>query len=1492
MGAFDDLVPGQQKAASGAFDDLVPKSKPAVLNAEPDTAGFIAQGPGAVVESVGRMLSDMVGQAGGALVGGARAVPKLFQGDTAGAADSVRGGMAAGGEMMTPSRTFFAPTRTFDDALSTGFEHVREGMGQGMEAMETVRGKVAQRIPGAKSLPWDVGPRPEAARSIGEYLFDAPAAVAPLSMLRGAVRARAGRTAPEPIVEAPRGPDPQFVADFEAHRPLLEANGITDISHPSAPAAVDALNARAARRAENRVAPSDMLLNDQQMILDAIQQGERHPAQAPWAGRVAEERPVMIAGERAGEAFEATPGALAGRVEAERPYPDTVGPREGAVAPVERAAVGEAYGPSQYARDVGVPKDWRVRPAAEDAKVGNDRAESGNVPHVTEGDMPELQQKPVVSKVSEPVESAPSAAPVARQVAVRSADAVGEGGVSPPVAVDSPPLPLQKTAPMPATFAKEATDTAPPGKVVGSIGIKTIEQMMDTPAERAHQARLAALRASFDDAGEYVHPVGSRVVTRFSEDPVTVIGHDILEKRNTSSIPGTEEMFDYQIPAYRVRNVAGKEITVGGDEISKTFTRPEMRVTNESHAPNQEIGRGSEPGDRGDVSAERGASAPRGRSIAEANVDERSGAPRREDAAAPTQEAAAQNDARGSGARGAEEARQAGKSEEVNAQGASNDSARPADHPRGDGGEAVTPTRSDERALPGGDGVRESVAGETAGGADVRAEAAGSGRDGVVDGASDIGTLYANPFGKALGWAAGDTAAWSKSLAAVKDTISTLKQKRHPDAGVQVKENWLRAILASSSADVRAKVKQTGSDTARWVVDQFHQEAGSGRAIGETFESSMHAWVNQHLIKLDPTLSKSSASELQQAVTQVTNGNAISPAAKSIKAALADALDYMKKSGVDVGEVKRGYFPREFDKRLVDTRPKAEFVDALAMEYRRQGLDPKDAKASAESLYNVTVFGDHSSIFTGDKGSGPAPFLKGRVFGPEVDKPSHPLNKFLVRDPLVVLPRYLMAVAKRSEIAKRFGDNFSGWEKIAKKIEGEGGAGVMESLRDYVGMAAGLKGSGLSPRAQRASSWMRTWGAFMFLEKATLSSLSEFIVPAVRSGNVMDIGRSLKNTLADLVNTKDAAQRRAFAEDLGLISGHLSDGIMTARWAGGDPISAVESKLATNYFRRIGLTQWTDATQVSAANLSQVFIRRLAIDHAAGGKLTARQLNDLGVPESQHAAFAKFVQSKSGGMPTAADLSGSAMGDLYAKAVRTFTHQSIMMPSATLKPRYMHSPIGAIIGQLQSFNYAFYENVMKRTGRMAKEAVTGADYTMAERAQLLAPIATIPMLWAAAYAIGEGRDALLGDPNARKDDTPGKKILRAVSRGAPIAPIDPIAQYLSSARYRTDAVKFAAGPVIGTISSGADAARDLAFSNSDKTNTAERKAAKAFYDLFLEPTANLALGVTPVSPLSAAATQAAGAGGVREKFVSSLAGPAKPKNERDTGRTSGRTNSR
>ncbi len=829
-------------------------------------------------------------------------------------------------------------------------------------------------------------------------------------------------------------------------------------------------------------------------------------------------------------------------------------------------------------------------------------------------------------------------------------------------------------------------------------------------------------------------------------------------------------------------------------------------------------------------------------------------------------------------------------------------------------GGAVRPATAPEFQLerPTESGLRERAdAGRRAGDERARVEAAPPAEDFTLTGSNRPadeaaargqqelkpdkvggGTLYGglplDKIAKAIGWAVGDTKAWSDSIGRFANDLRDAGGKTPSPEG-NVVGRFFRAVFDSASGDMRSVLKKNPSATAQSVIDHFHTEAGSARHSGEIYSSAVNAWTNKLLSRLDGSIKEFEGNKqaLEQIAALVRNPRGIKPgskihdAAQTIRTLLDDALKYMRAAGVEIGEVRDGYYPREFDMREVMRNPKA-FIDAAARAYREGGASATDALAAAKQLHDGMVFGESGSIFRTDKGSPQAPFLKGRVFGKQVDDPKHPLHDFLMHDPSQSIPIYLERAAKRAEIARRFGDNFSKWGEIEKKVIAEGGGAILPKLRDYVTLAAKLKAPGVSDFSLRASSVARTWGSLMFLEKATLSSLTEFIVPAIRTGNALDIARSLKNTVSDLVNeTKGATERRAFAEDLGIIASKLSDQVSAARFSGGEPVSMLESKILGKYFRRTGLTQWTDATFVSAADLGRVFLRRLSKEmDAGGGKLAERHLAELGVPKEQAKAFAKYALSKNDGMPGAGDLDGP-LGDVYRTAIRRFAQQSIMRPDATLRPGWMAHPIGSIVGQLQSFNYAFFENVLKRNARLAKEAVTGADYTMIERARLLMPTMMLPMLVGAAYAVGEARDAAFGDPERRKEETGAQKVLKAASRGMPIAPLDPLLNYATAARYQRGATDVFAGPVLGTAGRGMDAVRNVLANNSPNTNTAERQAAKAVYDIFIEPAVNLMLTASPVTLVAAAATQAAGSGRLRERFVTAAAGEGKKTNQND-----------
>lgn len=711
----------------------------------------------------------------------------------------------------------------------------------------------------------------------------------------------------------------------------------------------------------------------------------------------------------------------------------------------------------------------------------------------------------------------------------------------------------------------------------------------------------------------------------------------------------------------------------------------------------------------------------------------------------------------------------------------------------------------------------------------------------------------------------------------------------------------VRYLVEGIATDMRAKT--SGSPTAQALIDMFHTKAGSDRVTGETYEQAIRAKQHYFSGKLQAALGDIADNEamLRQVVNQVRSGNfargtKIGDAAAKLAALLKEVRAYMVDAGVELGEVRDGYYPRESKTDAVLQDPKG-FEDALAKAYQENGLDAQTARLAAAERALSEQFGSMNAPFLPDKGNVRTPFMKGRVFGKSVDSPNHPLNRFLEADPAVNIMAYVTRATRRAELARRFGDDWAKFEDMMRKVAAEGHGQEIADLKDFVSIAAGLTRPGTSPRAALVAARLRVWATLMFLEKATLSSLSEFMVPVIRSGNVLDVARSLRNTVADLTSKKfsaSAKERRAFAEDMLIIGDKLHDRINAARFSGGEPETMKQSMILDKFFRRTGLTQLTEAQRVSAADIARVYVRRQLKALGDGSNLAKRNLAELGVPFQKMQAFAQAVLAKRDGLPESGDVVAmpKEMADLYRVAMRRFVAQGIQEPDATYRPKWQTKggplgAFGALVGQLQSFNYAFYENVIKRQARLIADAANPATvYSMGERAKMLSAFVTMPMLYAVGLAVSEGRDALLGDPEKREKETAQDKALKALSRSIPVAPVDPILNYISSARYQRSFTDFVAGPFLGTAGRGLDAARDVMVKNSPNTNSQERRAAKAFYDIAIEPTVNLLLSKAPggfaAQAAAAAATQVAGSGKVREAFVTEVAGKAKQKKGEDS----------
>lgn len=683
--------------------------------------------------------------------------------------------------------------------------------------------------------------------------------------------------------------------------------------------------------------------------------------------------------------------------------------------------------------------------------------------------------------------------------------------------------------------------------------------------------------------------------------------------------------------------------------------------------------------------------------------------------------------------------------------------------------------------------------------------------------------------------------------------------------------------------------------TVKKVLDMFHAEAGRKDATSETFFQSVERRVGEQYSALDDAIGK--FADDKNAMAQIVkllrgnprnlkSGTAIHDAALAVRKILNEHLTYLRDSGVDIGEVKNGYFPREMDSNAILKDP-GKFLEAAEKAYREIGLNRQDAKESARALHDEILYGH---LKGGGFGAN-ANFVKQRVFGKSVDNENHPLNQFLIDDHVTSLSQYLNRSARRAEIASRFGDNFSNVKELEDSIKEEGAGEAIPDLNDHIQQMTGTGNIGAGASGARYSQNIRMWSALMYLERATLSSLGEIVMPGLRTGNLADSFRSIFQT-AIAFSKKNKSEARNMAEDLGLITGHLGESIMSARYAGEDIAGTNQSKILDRYFRRIGLEQFTEATRIASTKIGNTFMRRLVKDivgNSSRAKVSTDLLAELGIPRDKVQEFSKWMDSSKDGFPTDLD---SDMGSLYKKSIWRFVDQTIMRPNKSYKPKFANHPLGSVVYHLQAFTMTFYQNVMKRSGRMTKRALTEKGLSAVDRARLMTPALMLPVLYGFQAAISELRDELTMDKERRDKETQSTKALKWASRSGMFGAADPIVNMVqASSRYNRSATDSFTGPGLGAISKGIDAGLAVSMKNSDKTNTAERKAVRAFYDSILEPLFNLFISkkVGPASGLAtkafaAGATQLIGSGKSRERFLTKTAGAYGEKNKTSGGR--------
>ncbi len=696
----------------------------------------------------------------------------------------------------------------------------------------------------------------------------------------------------------------------------------------------------------------------------------------------------------------------------------------------------------------------------------------------------------------------------------------------------------------------------------------------------------------------------------------------------------------------------------------------------------------------------------------------------------------------------------------------------------------------------------------------------------------------------------------------------------------------VRAVTYGDDSAMRAladRLPDAAKGPLHDFLDVFHALAGENREAKRTFAEGVtmrtSARVNELSEILGPSLE--TPADLAQIVRMVQNpssiraGTRMGDAANGLKKWLAEHHAYMKASGLEVGEIKNGYFPRRLNIEAV-WGDQAGFKTAATKAFRDAGMAPKDAAASAESWMdairtNGTDLKNPMAMHGDNLG---ADFIQGRTLPKSADQT---LASFLHDNPAHVLVGYARTAAQRGEFARVMGKDNVAWTTLVAKLKAGGADAILPKVEDYVRTQTGQVSSNVSYGAQKALGWVRALGTISLMEHATITSLTEPFTTLARTGfNLPDLWHQTSTMTAHFFGRASSDRARELAEDIGTMVSHLGGSMAAARWVGGEPASMKQAHVMGRFFRAVGLEQFSHGMNVGSTSVADRFVMRMSSSHGAAGRAGREakfSLGELGIPDAKAVQFAAWmkVAGKDGMDVATLRAAPPGMAELYRTAVFRFTRQVHMQPGAATRPRWASTPLGGAAFALSSYAYALHTNVLMRPIRALKSGdLTAADKSVLAVTTAAGLLAAVP----AQMVLGELRSRLLDSKEQRKG-YPDRAVGTAFSRAGLMGAVDPYFQVLTGLRYHRDLGTSIAGPYLGRMLNAGSVVGNVMQGENIK-DSGKRKLATVAYDIGLKPAANFAAAGLPL-PIAAVVAQFMGAGSVKEAFVSGVAAPPPPK---------------
>lgn len=644
--------------------------------------------------------------------------------------------------------------------------------------------------------------------------------------------------------------------------------------------------------------------------------------------------------------------------------------------------------------------------------------------------------------------------------------------------------------------------------------------------------------------------------------------------------------------------------------------------------------------------------------------------------------------------------------------------------------------------------------------------------------------------------------------------------------GEMTPEEYAASPVNEALDEAEARFEQFGEESAqprnraswRKTMKDF-ERAGVGSLLGRLFFSA-HAQMSQlgtpgrRLARMMYKLSSSSGRDgfLQRALYEHQRRTGylyrILPRDREAMTQVLDSYAVWRENGSDLNNIPEGirpyharltaffdamatyledadptfkrrdnYFMHLYDpEKLVDPRVQQALAQLLV---RKQGMTETEAARAVEGL--------RANLLRMNQSPNPEEVAAHSAQNREwTDLTYAELRELgVLYDPSTAIFKYVRETTRAAEYHKVFGGQYRGQYRADAKIQAEYERMTPEQREQTQKLMDGMLGrlgSKIDPKFAQVQSWLMTMQFMATLTFATLASLPDIMMPALRSREFSGLGENVRQILK---MATDAEARQAMYEEaqtLGVIANDVINDAIVAGY-GSEWMSPGSRKVTDAFFQLIGLEHWTRMTRVVASSFGREFL----IKHAANpNQRSARYLQELGIDGDTVNSW----------INTGYDYDSPA-GREVQRAILRFTEEAILRPNSAERPTYMSDPRFMLFAQLKGFYYSFGQKVVGGMYReMQSRRQAGEPISAAMSPMILAGVALMPLA-AMALAIREELKYDEGLAPTDRMDT-GEYMMELVSRSGFLGPLEIPLSMFNASDYGQPFWVAPLGPTAGT----------------------------------------------------------------------------------------------